>query len=211
MMEKPIIFSTAMVQAILDGKKTMTRRVVKNQIFTGAPLWGFDAYITENNKFGFDCEDGEWVCPYGQPGDLLFVRESWRLWLTDIWPNGFKRLIKYEADDVTLRVPENQNAWFDKIEKNGYGKRPSIHLPKFATRIWLEVTDVRVERLQSISDSDAIQEGVDRTNTSIPGYATMRFKELWDSINGKPRKDGVDISWAANPWVWTVSFKRIEK
>lgn len=148
--------------------------------------------------------------------------------LNDEGPDGFRRCIKFAADDSIMIVPEKYYAWWDEKAKRGYLNRPSIFMPKWATRLWLRVTAIRVERLQDISEEDAEKEGVEhntldgvpipdeyykypieRYEDGFPAFSAVEsFETLWDSINGKPRKDGKDISWAANPWVWVIEFER---
>lgn len=184
MRERPILFSGPMVRAILEGRKTVTRRVIKVQPH------GLGAWIRQGIKWMFPnvCPHTTVNCPYGQPGDRLWVRES-----TSEDVIGSQSVARYTADGATSNHPW----WYSR------SACPSIHMPRIASRILLEITDVRVERLQDISDEQALAEGVDQTNTSIPGYARQRFQDLWGSINGTG-------SWDANPWVWVVEFKRIQ-
>ncbi len=213
MKELPILFSTPMVRAILDGRKTMTRRVLTPQ-----PEWVFDHWrITgyegrgENRhiaaSYPFDPieyakpEAKGWFsgsgCPYGKVGDQLWVRESWYS-----TPNK-KEFLGYIADDD---IPHNQP----------YRIRPSIFMFRKFSRIDLEITNVRVEKLNSVSREDAIQEGL----IHIPGQIepdwwqngisegnylspVKCFADLWDSINGKK------YTWESNPFVWVVSFKKL--
>lgn len=169
-----------MVQAILAGRKTQTRRILKQQDIRIHSIEGWPASST-----------GEVKCPYGQVGDVLWVRETW----------DFGYPYAYKADGA---LPITK--W-----------RPSIHMPKAACRLFLRITNVRVERLQDISEEDAIAEGVSRYPKSpIYGYknylhedmycltAVDSFRTLWHSINGEQ-------SWNDNPWVWVVEFERIEK
>ena len=184
-MEKPIIFSTPMVKAILDGRKTMTRRIVKfPKDFTGEKVF-------DNAPYGLKYSNSPETlqrlnCPYGVMGDRLWVREAFQR----VPPN----LIFYKAD------AENK-------AKTGW--KPSIHMPKKAHRICLEIVNVRVEQLQNISESDSTREGVISTvelmenDSDYTGfYAIEHFQELWESIYGKE-------SWHRNPWVWVIEFKRI--
>ena len=203
MKERPILFSAPMVRAILEGKKTQTRRVIKPQPenlvegkainipygyypdrFFGGNLWTY--WGPKGSKDQGKCTLPLFKCPYGQPGDRLWVREAFH-----ICPHHEDYF--YRADDENLLLKcKVHTKW-----------RPSIHMPRAASRIQLEITDIRVERLCDITDQDAIEEGVDRTNTSLRGYATERFKNLWQSINGPD-------SWEQNPWVWVVEFKKVE-
>jgi len=187
MKEHPILFSTAMVHAILSGEKTQTRRVVK------PPPDGITALNISGRAWGFGDSTGmrksQRSCPFGAAGDVLWVRETWH----DLGGLG---VIVFKADP--------------NVEKTVTGIRwkPSIHLPRRAARIFLEITGVRCERLTDISEADARAEGVQREHTGIgPGYGwsyRYGFMNLWDSING-PRGFG----WEKNPWVWVIEFKKI--
>lgn len=193
--ERPILFSGAMVRAILDGRKTQTRRVVKDPDSFGC-LTGDCPHETQS-----ECDDDMRVlCPYGRVGDRLWVREAWQAW-TEF--NGFAPRdipvgsgINYLADG---------NEWDAR-------KRPPMFMPRWASRITLEVTDVRVERVQDISEDDAIEEGVQDwcveadPRTGEPIQVRLRpseeFANLWDSINADR-----GFGWDVNPWVWVVEFK----
>lgn len=188
--ERPILFSAPMVRAILEGRKTQTRRVVKlNQ-----------AGRAQHSGLQWHPEDPEvWrACPYGVPGDLLWVRETWAL-------NPIR--------DFGVTKPRSP---VDCVYRAGYATTPSIqwtpsiHMPRAASRITLKVTDVRVERLQEISNDDCEAEGIKQRWTCInPGTGSYAhdndvrddYRKLWTDINGKD-------SWAANPWVWVVSFEK---
>jgi hypothetical protein len=200
--ERPILFSALMVRAILEGRKTVTRRVVKPQPEHGiAPchyVAGGWAETDGNTPEGCRCNNGERRCPYGRVGDRLWVRETWARsrnnWL-------------YAADAVVSEGPQgNTDDWdWDASIANRW--RPSIHMPRAASRITLEITGVRVERVQEIENQDAKAEGfVDpsctRENMSL---ARDAFLKLWDTINGN--RPG--CSWSDNPWVWCIEFKRI--
>lgn len=178
MKERPILFSAPMVRAILEGRKTQTRRVIKPQ-----PESHLDP---DSVKGAWESGFIDVKCPYGQPGDRLWVRETFA-WL----PDG-------------LNADQNHGRYHYRADGDLAVKwQPSIHMPRIASRITLRIKDVRVERLQDISDADALAEGVDQTNTSIRGYAAERFKRLWSSINGAD-------SWHSNPWVWVIEFKKVE-
>lgn len=192
--ERPILFSAPMVRALLNGTKSQTRRIVKPQPYfispentpriTKAP--GLHPYIP---------------CPYGQPGDRLWVRETWQGPLLDSeeheaqcrddGPEAFKKpgFCAYRATDTLDAID---------AEGNDLGWRPSIHMPRWASRILLEVTSVRVERLQDISEADAEAEGPPKHFNSWRD----NFCALWQKING-------DGSWDANPWVWAIEFNRM--
>lgn len=219
MKERPIIFSGPMVRAILDGRKTQTRRVVKNP---GLPCATDDQHRDEFMRNG--------RCPYGYPGDRLWVRETCR---------AFERRedaidgVVYSADGA-FRPIENTNKAADQwCDLYAYGKQrgrivPSIHMPRWASRITLEVSGVRVERLQKITEADAVAEGLKSVakdgklfkwgipdSDGCPGNdqpgswhwheweksPIAAFRKLWASINGSD-------SWDANPWVWVIEFKR---
>ena len=223
-----------MVRAILDGRKTQTRRVVKPQppaveavraqagidfgVFTdrharspahfrvSGPVWAV------RNLMGMgERESPEWICPYGAPGDRLWVREAWRP-VMETWRSyveygaggegavpGREALEKMKR--VALRFPGarkdvHSEAW-----------HPSIHMPRWASRITLTVEAVRVERLQDISEEDARAEGVDPVTYHFGGPPVVSYRDgfeiAWRSINGAD-------SWQANPWVWVINFSRVE-
>lgn len=191
---KPILFNTDMVRAILDGRKTVTRRVVKPQpemdlayIMAGYQngKWSYSPYVRPTyDKYK---DSPKYWTPPCHTDDILYVREAWRFSSvakasikTDMW--------RYKADD-----PE----WFLTIW------RPSIHMPKEAARLFLRVTDVRVERLQAITEEEKLAEGAPR------GYGQYNFYELWDRTI-KPA-DRATYGWEANPWVWVIEFERCEK
>ena len=198
MKETGLMFKAPLVRAILSGQKTQTRRVVKPQPAPGQGMVNA-AYCGDRHLWLRDgpCDESdpayEWRCPFGKPGDRIYVRETWRQQADD---DGFliDNAFWYRATDPDVMDSED-------MEKSPWG--PSIHMPKSAARIWLEVTGVRVERLQSISEADAKAEGVDASKYHGLDRAYARaFSELWESTGG---------DWAANPWVWVVDFKRIEK
>ena len=182
----PILFNTEMVWAILDGRKTVTRRVVKHP-FEVHP----NGYITKprGNERLCPCEP-----PY-QPGDILYVRETWCE-----WTDGY--LYKAGAEGLCQPGAVGLFRW-----------RPSIHMPKQAARIWLRVTEVWVERLQDMTGQDILREGVNchvhPEADYFDGNQKMMFAELWDSTVNKPDLDR--YGWDANPWVWVIEFARCEK
>lgn len=199
MKEHPILFSGEMVRALLAGKKTQTRRVVKacKDRNTGCDLAPHEIAGEINHG---DYENSK----YGKPGDRLWVRETFGIPDAPL-ERKEKALVAYKATD------------FPAID---FGRwRPSIFMPRWASRITLEITGVRVERLQDISEADALAEGVKVGDPSVhqlktdPGKhqkymrgtaktAVVAYKSLWESINGPG-------SWAANPWVWVIEFKRV--
>lgn len=206
MKERPILMSAPMVRAILDGRKTQTRRIVKP-----TPEWiGQSGVLSYRGRVGLPHA----LSPFGQPGDRLWVREAFRF--LDSFdgdsPNtvGNRCLVAgypkpwapthYEADGW-------RDNWMNVGTAPGSvtaGKlRPGIHMPRWASRITLEVVSVRVERLQDISDEDAIAEGIYPTSTGLyPGSAKAEYRKLWEQINGAG-------SWDVNPWVWVISFRRL--
>jgi hypothetical protein len=202
MKERPILFSAPMVRAILDGSKTQTRRIVKPQP-NGA--WSTDPCVAMKNgllHWAMNTPSGKVIisdlkCPYGKPGDQLWVRETFHTSLigdagTAITYKAGPELSKEEPwHNFTSDV--NAYEWTAKKYKKNW--MPSIHMPRWASRIQLEVLNVRVERLQDISNDDAIDEG-----TSGVDY----FVDLWKNINGPE-------SWDANPWVWRIEFQKIER
>jgi hypothetical protein len=244
MKERPIIFSAPMVRAILEGTKTQTRRVVKPQppeilpAYAPKVYWpARDRHMTHGDPDGaaylqFERPgdyDGAHVmrggfgfrCPYGQPGDRLWVREAWQAFFDDEVqadrPRGprhtmgqparpdRKSFVFYKADGPGPVHPDGFQALW---------KSP-LHLPRKYSRITLEVTAVRVERLQDISEADALAEGVTpkwepgcsgRLMEALGGFsfrpAASAYAELWEQINGPG-------SWDANPWVWVIEFKRV--
>lgn len=178
-MEKPILFSTEMVRAILEGRKSQTRRVIKPQpdgeIKANIP---YEFYGTKTERIFTDTKAYLAPCSVG---DILWVRETW----------AKDDTYYYKADGS---CGSRCGKW-----------KPSIHMPKEAARIWLEVTDVRVERLQEITEEDARAEGALPTREER-GYNCCRdeFITLWDSINSKR-----GYGWDTNPWVWVIEFERI--
>jgi len=212
MKERPIIFSGEMVRAILDGRKTQTRRVVKPQ-----PTWEDPVKTIEGEWMDYEdahiVDHAAWECgglphgrkcPYGQPGDRLWVRETW--WpIGGFWSTHIGTIcsaeIRYRADDRVLyqSCPDE----FKRNYQNPMGWRPSIHMPRWASRITLEVTDVRLERVQDITRDDAWQEGV----SNSPEYdCVTKFISLWNLINAK--RPG--CSWDYNPWVWVINFRIVK-
>lgn len=207
--EHPILFKTEMVRAILDGRKTQTRRVIKPQperLGVGESAWRDEIYAYDHKDCDGDaCEyacNGEWLeCPYGKPGDELWVRETHTFW-EDC--SGLDH-IKYKIGEP-VPIPNTRDA-ADYVVGRFDKWRPSIHMPRWASRIQLVVEDVRVERVQEISASDALDEGVDlggySSNSRISDeYIVDTFRELWNSINADR-----GYPWEENPWVWVVEFK----
>jgi hypothetical protein len=204
---KPILFNTEMVRAILDGRKDATRRIVKGFIPDDA-VWGYTVFTPK----GYISCRGTFADGYGEkffklpcePGDILYVRETWKK-----AQNGYYYYEDWQKDDIA-----DVTKW-----------KPSIHMPKEAARIWLKVTDVRVERLQSITVEGAIREGAEgekchHTNAGAFGCTDcmntgwieppqVEFMQIWNSTIKKSDLDS--YGWSANPWVWVIEFERCEK
>lgn len=243
MKERPILFSAPMVRAILEGRKMMTRRVVKPQ-----PVLNLDSADIleigkkENRALGYfsgstpyrwshkDHAPEHTPCPYGQPGDRLWVRENFQMTVSGFsqsTENGYENFesfwLDYAAGGEPAKfyfvngkpvegTPEDVDyAMANRLSYSGReGWRPSIHMPRWASRITLEVTGVRVDRLQDISEVDARAEGapcdlatVDSVRLGATASHRAGFIRLWESLNGAGSWD------AKNPWVWVVEFKRV--
>lgn len=251
--ERPILFSAPMVRALLAGTKTQTRRAIKPQPFIddlsnfhwNGWNYGQSVYGEPHVQALASPIPGSLTkrvaCPFGKPGDRLWVREAWRIGAWDHDDGTFA--IDYRASPEIKRTPwvtnpndpegeDFNNRWIslcDQLEARGVkadaeGRyrwepgecplpwRPSIHMPRWASRITLEIADVRVQRLQDISGLDAIAEGLDHVNDGaaafgVKGFARswsndprVAYRALWESINGAG-------SWDANPWVWAISFR----
>lgn len=220
MKERPILFSSEMVRAILDNRKTQTRRVMKPQPMINFPdkhsveIEWMNVRTKKSGGRSFSSQElldyfwedicnqrltNEVLCPYGRRGDRLWVRETWAYC-------PYRNCFFYRADNF----PEDKFKW-----------KPSIHMIRAASRITLEITGIRVERLQDISEEDAIAEGIEPVNLPDEETFSHRWKDyhskyivcgfmspinsfssLWKSINGKD-------SWESNPWVWVIEFKQI--
>ena len=222
----PILFNTEMVRAILDGRKTVTRRICKDANELTVPDMSFyDAdkrtYVVHNyaNKGHTDkLSIAERTCPICS-GDILYVRETWRICNFDY--NDKIAYIVYKAseneEDEGCRAVEFTDDKFEKLDdsmaENSPDWRPSIHMPREAARIWLKVKDVRVERLQEITAENAIKEGVQRyihLDGSLNEQATLTaFIGIWNSTIKKSDLDR--YGWVANPWMWVIEFERCDK
>jgi hypothetical protein len=216
--ERPIVFSAPMVRAILEGRKTVTRRAVNPQ-----PVLTEDSgFSWEGHQFGCGADDRETVrnfskhcCPFGKPGDLLWVRETWGLQI--------RHYGGCTDEHIVYRATNPDTIYCKSAEGQEYPVKwkPSIHMHRHSGRILLEITEVRVERLQDISEAQAIAEdivgvafrpddgwpictgymvGPDDGKTGLQTTAAKAFAGLWDSVGGY---------WSANPWVWVVEFKRV--
>lgn len=237
---KPILFNTEMVRAILDGRKTCTRRIAKGFIPDDA-LWGYTAftpkgYISCRGVYADGYGEGFYKLPY-QPGDLLYVRETWGI--SNMDDESKMAYIVYRASEDQenegcreVHLPDEKfEKMYESMAESEPEWHPSIHMPKAAARIWLKVTNVRVERLQEITEDETFEEGLDFTPpclhltgenycdidgpcTSKVKYCDMSAGELfgkvlWDSTI---KKSDIDrYGWDANPWVWAIEFERCEK
>ena len=199
---KPILFNNEMVRTILDGRKTCTRRIVKDGIPDDA-MWGYTAftpkgYITCRGVYADGYGEGFYKLPY-KPGDIMYVRET--------WCKGYEDgTYIYRADDKLADLPT-----FKESSRMIYN--PPINMPKEAARIWLKVTDVRVERLQDITEAQAEKEGFIPQGLFAESEITLPaahwFSKFW---NFTIKKSDLDrYGWAANPWVWVIEFERCEK
>lgn len=223
MVERPILMSAPMVRAILAGAKTQTRRIVRKQFSDDAMVAEVAATTPERWQVsghsglwwddGGACIDDAVRCPYGMPGDRLWVREAW----------GFNPDYPGQFSHICFRADPG-------YEHDGIKWVPSIHMPRKASRILLKVTGVRVERLQDISIADAIAEGCPGGNHGDRYAAIDQYRALWDSLNAANRstlpsnvnskryarvKEWLDknpdtTGWAANPWVWAITFKVVQ-
>ncbi len=224
MIARPILFSAPMVRALLDDSKIQTRRVVKLDRTLGIEAHA-DVHMWHDNGNGTwdgGCRaDGGAAATvirglhsrYGVPGDRLWVRETWR---TDTQPDGTNG-IRFAADDAFIPIQptrEMADHWVDAYDNDKHGKdwRPSIFHKRWASRLLLEVTRIRVERLCDITEEDAKAEGVTLSKNPSHFYfgaaqqAPHRFEfaTLWDSINGKR------APWMADPWTWVIDFKKLK-
>lgn len=210
MKERPILFNGAMVRAILDGRKTQTRRIVKNQRHPYGHLLTEDEVAAEFN-------DGTCAvrCPYGGPGDRLWVRETWAA------TGEFAGMKISELGEFGARIRDTNIVY--RADGDGYDEvsqswRPSIHMPRWASRTTLEITGVRIERLRAITEYDAIAEGIEECHCEVQNTRVWRnytpengwtsrvsakssYRSLWEKINGS-------ASWIENSWVWVIEFRR---
>ncbi|CUR95145.1 hypothetical protein [Salmonella enterica] len=246
MKERGMIFNREMVRSIIDGRKTQTRRIMaiqtehselglrrvidsKNGRDNGKYFW------SQSGACGLKMRSKMFGCPYGEVGDRIWVRETW----SDVNLDGAPA-VAYRADDEVYDLMEDESlldeggsfnyqdprvckyqfaAWHSDLISGIEGNwRPSIHMPRWASRITLDITDVRVERLNGISETDAEAEGIDMealfdsqdcydciADHNMTGRPTAKgaFKYLWESIYGEE-------GWKSNPWVWVIEFKRVE-
>ena len=223
MKEYPILFSSPMVKAILDGNKTQSRRVVMSR---SKKYPCFNIAEQHDGSFWPEYADDDFAsrddggphqisCPYGNVGSILYVRETWMpVASVGNKKNGWHHMIvHYKADppDVAHKIYAPVSA-MDKYSNSWEKYKPSIFMPKWAARLWLEITDVRVERLQEITIDDIKDEGLKYAKRSYHNPSEDQpdpwecFAQLWDSINRKR----TGCSWADNPWCWCIGFRRIK-
>lgn len=220
MTARPILFSAPMVRALLDGRKTQTRRIVKRQFGADADPEEMSAVSTEGFQIaghsgrwwdaGISSADDAIRCPYGVPGDTLWVKETWR-------PKAARQDwdldVTYAADGETRTIKDGEFGERDWTmpKAAARGNVSPLYMPQWASRLTLAITDIRVQRLQDISEADSEAEGVREPSLGewvSTGFVDVRRQDchpvtayayLWDHINGPD-------CWAANPWVWAVSF-----
>lgn len=206
----PILFNTDMVQAILDGRKTVTRRLVKKSQCmllnkkNPSKLKKEDLYAPFDGMTDTEIIASTYKSPY-QPGDILYVRETWHKYTKRVGHGENCRLQEFYGYKASIANSEDANKKW----------HPSIHMPKEAARIWLEVTNVRAEKLQDMELDDFLSEGVtvlpEAFNDPENAYqqAKEAFKSIWDSTI--KQADRGRYGWAADPWVWVIEFERCEK
>lgn len=220
--ERPILFSGPMIRALLDGRKTVTRRVVKPQPKAGPEGRMVDLGGDGSGSFGLldGCLSGSWRCPYGRPGDRLWCREEhYRFGHWEPLPGvrtktgRMKWAFVADSDEVLYEAPESyrKGRHHQDPETPAWHKRLARFMPRALCRITLEITEVSVERVQEITADDAYWEGV--PDCDVPGhddcfYGTAghrcSFKRLWDGLHEKR-----GYGWDANPWVWRIAFRRL--
>lgn len=238
---KPILFNTEMVRANLDGRKTCTRRICKDANEYTVP--DMDFYNADRRTYAVhnyadkehieQLSTAERTCPIC-PGDILYVRETWQCWRAHRYEATADIRFKAGGDDVRLQFANGNTDSIDRLDYDTFvhkwfshnGKwKPALFMPKEAARIWLKVTDGRVERLQSITVEGAIREGAEgekchHTNAGAFGCTDcmntgwieppqVEFMQIWNSTIKKSNIDR--YGWDANPWVWVIEFERCEK
>jgi hypothetical protein len=215
MKERPILFNGDMVRAILEGRKTQTRRLISGRLLQhgydtafnrttslrGCPLTPFqDVEGPPGKMLSMSKESIQAVinstCPHGQPGDRLWVRETWRLFDSSSECACYDECKCSSSNGKPIyraSLPDDEGPW-----------KPSIHMPRWASRITLEITGIRVERLNEITRGEAMQEGCPTPNMAGQTDPRAWFSDLWESINGAG-------SWGVNPWVWVIEFRKVEE
>lgn len=210
--ERPILSSAPMARAILDGRKTQTRRVIKPQPVEGVykgdgitPTYSWKDRINTVRPIWPDVMAQ--FSPYGKAGDRLWVRETWQINHVNYDRGPIPKMAPADIrlpDDILYRADGEFSEQFE-IDEGDSAWRPSIFMPRWASRITLEITDVRVERVQEITHRDALAEGVAYDLSKDGGAPVPQFQRLWDDINAKR-----GYGWDMNPWVWIVTFKLVQ-
>ena len=220
MTEHPIIFTGPMVRAILDGSKTQTRRVIKPQPACGLAGAYFDKY-DDGPQWNWWTLDSRVVnsahihrCPYGKPGDTVWVKETWQVYGYSTWTCRLEPFVGYKADDSTRNrvcfqkgptVPGNEDLPIvERFPAVTHKWRSSRYMPRWVCRLLLRVKSVRVERVQDIGNVDALREGCNIDWRPAPHDPISQFAALWNTINAKR-----GYGWDKNPHVWVVEFERI--
>lgn len=226
MKERPILFSGEMVRAILEGRKTQTRRVIKPQPVC-KPEFGYLWHQKDKKGNWKNYEDKDFLkrCPFGRIEDRLWVRETW--WATNkkIYPSGVLPDIYFKADFTNIKNNKTEKCKLcnHKISNKNHAVKwfSPLFMPRWASRINLEITNIRVERVQDITAEDCTKEGIigvqrgggyqydtqkewNYKNPISARTPVLAYKQLWDSINSKR-----GYGWAVNPWVWVIEFRRI--
>lgn len=210
--ERPILFSAPMVRAILDGRKTVTRRIVRPQPEPND--YGSHSWPSSLARTMVEPREMGWLGPYGSRGDHLWVRETWRPFSrADVHDGRENVFVRYPSDESTLLIDRRHvPAGWTAPKQSARGLVPGIHMPRWACRLVLAVQSVRVERLHAITEEDIFAEGLDMNEAGTfyvdhgpDGIAEFEdprtaFAFLWDSINGSR------APWESNPWVWRVEF-----
>lgn len=235
--ERGMIFNAEMVRAILSGQKTQTRRIMKVQpehpnlglrriIDSKNPADNGKYFWSQSDATGLKARSKPFNCPHGNVGDRIYVRETWQGPLVDFEHSDdlLRNAEKYEKPENCVYEADGVPApeFYDADDNLRCCWRPSIHMPRWASRILLEITNVRVERLNDISEQDAIAEGIDTdwlaesqdnydciADHNMSGRPTAKghFSYLWQSIYG----DDKSKCWEKNPWIWVIEFKRVQE
>lgn len=197
MRDRPILFTGPMVRSILQGRKTQTRRIVKPQPECLQDVQALQYHVSTGEPLVIGRG-----CPYGQPGDRLWVKETWQAWRYCSMEYNEWCLCDCPPSEILERFRTPKLEYAATTESVGPW-RPSIFMPRWASRITLKIVSVRIERLLDISNEDCWDEGMcDATNPEVKANRKW-FSELWESINGPG-------SWNANPWVWVIQFKKVK-
>lgn len=215
---RPILMSASMVRALLDGRKTQTRRIAKFPKWAD-PSGGVEFCSIDSAPAMLCRESGCFAdvnSPFGLPGDSLWVRETWRV--ARRWDDNPPRTLPFERGMTIMYaaggsrahngagVYENDDDYPPELPEWAGKQRPSIHMPRWASRLTLKITEVRIEQLHDISNEDAAAEGwpgPDETGTIRSSYPMAWYSHLWESINGRG-------SWEFNPWVWALTFEVVK-